>query len=252
MIRVLHVTDPHLFAHRSGELRGTETFASLSMVLDHYRDSNWHADVAMVTGDLVHDDSKGAYEHFRDQLGGLDLPVCCLPGNHDVRHLMQELLTEPPFRYCQSLESGNWLIASVDSCVEGQPGGHVGDAEFEHLDSEIASTDADHVMVCLHHPPVAMGSTWLDSVGMDNGDEFMRRIGTSGKVRLVLFGHVHQAYDAQHGGIRVVGTPSTCRQFKRGSPEFAIDDNPPAYRRISLYTDGRFEHDLVWVNNESV
>jgi 3',5'-cyclic-AMP phosphodiesterase len=228
-------------------LRGTVTHASLRGVLDHYRRGDWRADVVIVTGDLVQDDSPGAYEHFRRLLGSLDLPVHCVPGNHDVPVLMRDALAAPPFYYCDIVEPGNWLVANVDSVIEGEAGGRVSDRELRRLESAISSSAAAHVMVCLHHPPVAMGSKWLDSVGLANGAEFLRRLASTSRVRLAVFGHVHQAYDAVHDGIRILGTPSTCRQFARGSDEFAVDDNPPAYRRISLYHDGHFDHELIWV-----
>jgi Icc protein len=132
--------------------------------------------------------------------------------------------------------------------VTGRAGGHIEADELARMEQEIAGASAANVMVCLHHPPVDMGSKWLDSVGLDNGDEFIARAAASGKVRLAIFGHVHQPYDAEHEGMRIVGTPSTCRQFAQGSDDFAVDDNPPAYRRISLYADGRFDHELIWLN----
>ena len=55
----------------AGELRGVATYASLRGVLDHYRAGDWHADIALVTGDLIHDDTAEAYGHFADLLGGL-------------------------------------------------------------------------------------------------------------------------------------------------------------------------------------
>jgi len=246
-LRVLHLTDPHLFADTGGDLRGTVSYSSLCSVLDHYRDNDWRADLAVVTGDLIQDESAKAYQHFAALLAALGLPVYCVPGNHDVRALMRDALTEPPFHYCKSVEAGDWLIASIDSCVSGRAGGHIESAELARLDQQIASSGAANVMVCLHHPPVEMGSEWLDSVGLDNGDEFLQRIAASGKVRLAIFGHVHQPYDAVHGGVRIIGTPSTCRQFARGSATFAVDDNPPAYRRISLHSDGTIEQTLVWL-----
>lgn len=251
-VKVLHLTDPHLFADKGGDLRGTVTYESLSSVLEHYKAGDWRADLAVVTGDLIQDNSARAYEHFCDLLGTLGLPVYCVPGNHDIRALMIDALTQPPFHYCESVEAGDWLIANIDSCVTGTAGGRIEAGEFERLDTEIAAAAAEHVMICLHHPPVAMGSKWLDSVGMENGDEFLQRIAASGKVRLAVFGHVHQPYDARHHGISIVATPSTCRQFTQGAVDFAVDDNPPAYRRISLYTDGRFEHELVPVSDEPV
>jgi Icc protein len=249
LTKVLHLTDPHLFADIGKDLRGTVTYASLCAVLDHYRNNDWQADFAMVTGDLIQDDSAEAYEHFRDLLADLGLPVHCVPGNHDIRALMQDALSSAPFHYCESVETDNWLITGIDSCVTGKAGGNIENSEFDRLDGEIAASGADHVMVCLHHPPVDMGSKWLDSVGLENGDEFLQRVAASGKVRLAIFGHVHQPYDAVHGGVRIIGTPSTCRQFAQGSETFAVDDNPPAYRRISLQDDGAIEQELVWLTN---
>jgi Icc protein len=246
-VGILHLTDPHLFADEAGELRGVTTSPSLKSVLAHYRAGDWLADLVVATGDIVQDDSVAAYEKFRSMLSGLDLPVYSVPGNHDVRERMRKVLAEPPFHYCETLETGGWMIAGLDSCVSGQVGGAVSAAELDRLDAEIESRAAGHVLVCLHHPPVAVGSRWLDLVGMEDGDEVLGRLAASGRVRLVLFGHVHQEHDSERGGMRILGTPSTCRQFAKDSDEYAVDDNPPAYRRIELHADGSFDQQLVWV-----
>ena len=237
-----------MFADKEGALRGVSTYASLCSVLEHYRRGDWRADVTVVSGDLVQDDSREAYGHFTDLLGTLAMPVYCLPGNHDVRPLMREALAGPPFHYCAAYERDDWLLACIDSCEDGRAGGVVTGAELERLDALVAASAAGHVAVFLHHPPVKMGSRWLDSVGLDNGEAVLQRFAVSGRVRVAAFGHVHQVYDAGHHGFRVIGTPSTCRQFSAGSDKFAVDDSPPAYRRFELSPDGSFQHELVWVN----
>ena len=103
-------------------------------MLAHYQISDWQADIAVVTGDLVQDDSAGAYEHFRSMLSELGIPIHCIPGNHDVRALMQTALQAPPFHYCQTAELKDWLIIGIDSCVSEHAGGSVVDAEFARLD----------------------------------------------------------------------------------------------------------------------
>ncbi len=248
-MRVLHLTDPHLFADKSGELRGTVTWDSLNRVLDHYEASDWRAERVFVTGDLIQDDSADAYRHFVDALSRLDLPVHCIPGNHDVRPLMRSHLSAPPFDYCASLELGSWLVVGIDSCVDGHPGGRVSDDELDRLAAEIAGSNAEHVLVCLHHPPVEMNSAWLDTVGLDNRALLLSRLAQSGRVRVALFGHVHQAYDQQHGELRIIGTPSTCRQFLPMSDEFAVDNQPPAYRRIEMLADGSLSTEIVWIED---
>lgn len=248
-VRVLQITDPHLFADTAGEFRGTVTHSSLNAVLQHHRNSGWKADLVAVTGDLIQDDSAEAYRNFKALLAPLGLPVHCLPGNHDIPSLMQAALNEPPFYYCTAREIDNWLIIGLDSCLSDVAGGKIAAAEFDRLDDAVGASHADHVLVCLHHPPVSMGSRWLDTVGLANGDEFLHRVAASGRVRLVIFGHVHQAYDNVHNGVRVLGTPSTCRQFKPGSDDFAVDEQPPACRRLTLHPDGSFDNELVWVRN---
>lgn len=247
--RVLHLTDPHLFADKAGELRGTATYAALRRVIAHYRASGWQADVAALTGDLIQDDSAGAYAHCRELLTGLNIPVHCVPGNHDVRSMMRDELPSPPFVYCGSAEFGNWLMVNIDSCSAGRAGGIVTEDEIARMQQIIASSDAEHVLVCLHHPPVLMDSAWLDSVGLDNGERFLEQLRVSGRVRLAIFGHVHQDYDADHDGIRVIATPSTCRQFLPKADTFAVDDKPPAYRRITLHANGDVDAELIWVDD---
>lgn len=249
VIRLLHVTDPHLFAEADGSLRGTVTQSTLAAVLDHYRESGWRADLIAMTGDVIQDGTAAAYERFRQLLTPLDLPVYCVPGNHDDRELMRQALATPPFHYCDSVQLGNWLITGIDSCLDDDAGGRVSDDEMHRLGEILSTTTAAHVAVCLHHPPLPMGSKWLDRVGLNNGAEFLHLTSRSGKVRTALFGHVHQEFAAEHDGISIIGTPSTCRQFKPDSDEFALDDKPPAYRRMSLFADGSTETELVWLTS---
>lgn len=231
-------------------MRGTVTHNTLAAVLNHVRKSQWTADIVTMTGDLVQDDSRGAYENFTRQFVALDLPVLCVPGNHDVRELMQQALHAAPFRYCGTHRQHDWLIAGIDSCKQDSAGGWVSTAELNRLRKLVAQSEAAHVLVCLHHPPLAVGTPWLDTVGLENGDELLALLKDLKKVRGCLFGHVHQDFDQMHAGIRIIGTPSTCRQFMPGSKEFALDDRPPAYRRVELHEDGSIEEQLVWVQVE--
>jgi Icc protein len=249
-IRVLHLTDPHLFADPLGELRGSITAHSLQQVLDHYLSGDWRAERVLITGDLIQDDSAEAYDRFHQILSPLNLRMHCVPGNHDVRELMQVVCRRPPFSYCATERVRDWLLVGLDSCVSGQAGGEVAKSELARFDDIVEASSAKHVMVFLHHPPVPVGSAWLDTVGIKNGTAALKRLKATKRVRLLVFGHVHQPYDAEHHGIRIIGTPSTCRQFKPGSDDFALDDRSPAYRRITLHPDGSIDNELIWVDNE--
>jgi Icc protein len=250
LARLLHITDPHLFAEQSGELRGTVTYATFERTLAHVRDSNWQPDLIALTGDLIQDDSEAAYDHYRPQLEPFGTPVLCVPGNHDVPGFMQDKLSAPPFFYCGSLDAGNWKLMGIDSLLDGSAGGRVSADELDRLDRELSSLGDRHVAVCLHHPPVPVNCAWLETVGLENRDELLAVLGRHPQVRLALFGHVHQDVDVTVGNVRILGTPSTCRQFKPDSDDFALDDRPPAYRKLDLNDDGSFRSELVWVDGD--
>ena len=243
----MHITDPHLFADAAADLRGTVTLQSLQRVLDHVRSSQWAADIVAMTGDLIQDDSAGAYQRFCELFSALGLPIHCVPGNHDVRSLMQRALQRQGFHYCEIVRIHSWLIVGIDSCLAGDAAGEVKRNEMENLRSTLDTTDAPNVLICLHHPPLPVGSKWLDGVGLKNADAFLELICQYPHVRGAIFGHVHQAFDTTHEGVRIIGTPSTCRQFKTHSDKFALDDQPPAYRRLSLLDDGGIEEELIWL-----
>lgn len=248
-VRVLHLTDPHLFADPAEALRGTVTFASLQRVIEHVQRASWRADHLALTGDLIQDDSAAAYDNLKTLIRSLDLPTLVVPGNHDVRSLMMQSLSAPDFDYCGSVTLGDWLLIGVDSCIEDSAGGRLSTDELTRLRRTIEGSTAKHILVCLHHPPITLNSRWLDSVGLANGSEFLSLIRESGRVRSIIFGHAHQAFDAFVDGLRILGTPSTCRQFEPGSDEFSLDDKPPAYRRIELLPDGLVHTELTWLDD---
>ncbi len=222
----------------------------MQRVLDHYQAGDWRADRVIITGDLVQDDSAEAYDRFRALMLPLNMRMHCVPGNHDVRDLMKKVCCAPPFSYCAYEEIGDWLLIGLDSCNTDDAGGVLTAEELERLSETVTHSAAKHVMVCLHHPPIAIGSAWLDTVGLKNGDEFLQRLQSLQRVRLVIFGHIHQTYDSEHYGVRIVATPSTCRQFMQGSNDFAVDDRPPAYRRITLRSDGSNDAELIWLDDD--
>jgi Icc protein len=90
-----------------------------------------------------------------------------------------------------------------------------------------------------------MGSRWLDTMAVDNADEFFSIIDRHPQVRGILWGHVHQEFDTMRSDVRLMASPSTCIQFLPGSGNFAVDAAAPGYRWLSLYPDGRIETGIL-------
>jgi Icc protein len=246
--RLLLLSDPHLFASGEGRLRGVNTLAALEQVIADVAARALRFDAVLCTGDIVHDEPEG-YGHFARVLGALGKPVYCIPGNHDQPRRLRDALAMPPFQVGGQVDLGAWRIVLLDSCVPGRAGGHLSDGELERLRAALAPGER-HVLVCLHHHPVSVGSRWLDAVGMDNAGALFEILDADARVRVITWGHVHQCFDARRRGVRLLATPSTCAQFLPQSADFAVDARPPGYRRLTLRPDGTLDTEVIWLDSD--
>lgn len=243
-VRLLQISDPHLFADPAGELRGVNTLAALRGVLDDVRGRQIRYDAVLCTGDIVNDEPEG-YGHFARELARLGKPVYCLPGNHDDPALLREALERAPFQVCGHVDIGAWRIILLDSCVRGQAGGRLAPAELARLDAALRDSSS-YAMVCVHHHPVPMSSRWLDALGIENAAALFEVLDAHPQVRALCWGHVHQNFDERRRGVRLLATPSTGAQFLPLSAQFAIDSRPPGYRRLTLRPDGTVDTEVFW------
>lgn len=246
VVRLTHFTDPHLYGGEGELLRGVATLPSLEATLANARQRDWPPDAVLVTGDLVQDDP-GGYAHFRRIFGTLPLPVLCLPGNHDEPQAMRRELDCAPFVVGGVVDLGLWRIVLLDSTIRGSAAGRLSAETLAALQSALAAAPQRHTLVCLHHHPVAMDSRWLDRVGLQNAEEFFDVIDRHRNVRGIVWGHVHQSYDALRNGVRLLATPSTCAQFLPRAEQFALDLRPPGYRTLELKADGSILTDVFWI-----
>jgi Icc protein len=250
VLRLTHFTDPHLYGSETETLRGIATLPALMATLAQAKQHNWPPDAVLVTGDLVQDDPAG-YAQFRRLFGALEMPVLCLPGNHDEPVTMRRELSAAPFVVGGHVDLGLWRIVLLDSCKPGSASGLLSAQSLAELEESLASAGNRHCMVCLHHHPVAMDSRWLDRVGLENAAEFLQIIDRHRNVRAVVWGHVHQSYDGLRKGVRLLATPSTCAQFLPHAADFALDRRPPAYRTLELHPDGSLITEVVWVEKRA-
>ncbi len=249
-VRLLHISDPHLFASPQGALRGIPTLASLRAVLAHALDGGAPYDAVLVTGDIVHDEP-GGYRHFRIVMVETGLPVYCLPGNHDVPAALPVAVAGTRVQVGGHVDLGNWRIVLLDSSVPGQAHGRLAAPELERLDGALRDADGRHVLVGVHHHPVPHDSRWLDSVDLHNAADLFAVTDRHASVRAIVWGHVHQEFDTLRNGARLLAVPSTCAQFLPHSEQFAIDPAPPGYRRLTLRADGSIDTEVVRIDAAS-
>lgn len=238
-VRLVQLTDAHLYDDPAAVMLGVDTDASLRAVLAQIGAEPETPDLLLATGDLSQDGSAASYERLRAHLSATGWPVRCLPGNHDAPEVLRQSLgdwTSP------ITDIANWRVVTLDSTIAGADGGHLDDTQLDLLSEAVESAEAEgrHVLVALHHNLVQIDANWHDPMMVDNPLALFRRVERSPHVRLVLWGHVHQEFDCRRHNLRMLATPSTCFQFTIRDGRHAIDPQPAGYRWIKLYGDGSF------------
>ncbi|HEX5515482.1 MAG TPA: 3',5'-cyclic-AMP phosphodiesterase [Gammaproteobacteria bacterium] len=238
-LRVLQITDTHLFGDPAGRLAGMETDSSSLEVIERVMADFWPADLILATGDIVHDGTEQAYRRFKERFEQFGVPTLVIPGNHDRPELLRRIMRGGFVQAVDHFLLDQWLFVMLDSTVPGTDGGHLTESELALLERRLSAYPDHHAMVCLHHHPVSVDCDWIDLIGVDNGDALFAVIDRFPQVRSVVWGHIHQDYSGERNGVQLYASPSTCVQFKPQQTNFALDDLPPGFRWFELYPDGR-------------
>jgi Icc protein len=228
-------------------MRGINTFDTFSEIVKRIDTDTRTPDAIIATGDLVQDETRKGYERFRKVIQHLNVPIHCIPGNHDSPRIMAEILNEPPFQFCGHAVYENWCLIMLNTAVRLDDAGNLAPDQLEYLQTTLQAHPDQHALICMHHHPLPMGSLWLDGLNLRNSEEFLNIVDSHTNVRGVVWGHVHQASDRERNGVRMVSTPSTGPQFLPGSDTFKMDSGPPGYRWIGLLPDGTMETEVVWL-----
>ncbi|QLF93111.1 3',5'-cyclic-AMP phosphodiesterase [Pseudomonas sp. ABC1] len=236
---LVQLTDNHLFAEPDGCLLGLPTLDSLRAVVDQVLREQPRIDLLLATGDLSQDGSEQSYRHLCEQHARIDAPVRWCAGNHDEGEAMARVASAQMLQPVTDL--GAWRIILLDSSVPGSVFGHLPDERLAWLEQALQAAEGRHCLVALHHHPVAIGSQWMDGIGLRNGDALMALLARHEAVRVLLWGHVHQAFDQSRDGLRLLASPSTGVQFTPHSADFQVSPQAPGYRWLRLHGDGRVE-----------
>ena len=242
IVKLLQITDPHLFKDTSKDLLGINTHESFSQVLKEIQSESFEYDVVLATGDLVQDSSDEGYLRFVEMVKPLNKWVFWLPGNHDFQPKMVEHLSQPPINASKHLLLGKyWQVILLDSQVSGVPHGELSAYQLDWLKTKLAENPARHSLVVLHHHLLPTNSAWLDQHNLRNAHDFSTVLAQFNNVKGILYGHIHQQVDSYWQGYQTMATPATCIQFKPDSNHFALDTLQPGWREIELHPDGRIE-----------
>lgn len=247
-IRVLQITDCHLGAESSETLLGLNVETSFVDVLEHALVREETPDLILVTGDIAGDPCAEAYQRFAYHLEKAfpEVPYVCIPGNHDVPATMASVF--PEHSIPKMVELGDWLILLLDSTIPNKEHGDLSAQELDFVQKTLMHNPDKRAIICMHHQPVAVGCEWIDQYKVASAAQFKALLSEFDNVELVLWGHVHQAFEAEVEGVRYMASPSTCIQFKPNSADFALDRLMPGYRWFELDNRGQLSTRIERIN----
>ncbi len=245
-LRLLQLSDCHLpnrpgtrFHGRDADRSLTELVAELASLppFDHL----------LLTGDLTHHAGREAYARLLAIIEPLHGERHWLPGNHDDLAIMQAADLEGRLGRKQVDLDRHWTLLQLDTtaCPDGRGSGSLTDAELAWLKERLTALQDRHLLLALHHNPVATGSRWQDEIRLGNPAALEALVAQAPQVRGLICGHLHQALNLDFAGRPLWSAPSTVVQFAQGCDDFALEADPrlstPGCRWYELHADGCIE-----------
>lgn len=230
MYTVAHLSDPHLDG-------GESSLARLRQVAAYLRAMNPAPDAIALTGDIIQGDADGGYAVARDLLAGI-APLLSCPGNSDKRPLLREIVPheagetngDEPVNYVQAVGAVTFVM--LDSSVPGEFFGELTAETLDWLRQTLGTIQpATPIVVCLHHPPVALGIPAVDTLGLRNPGDLAAALRGHDNVVAVLVGHTHGATVTTFAGVPVIVAPgihSGLRAPWEGGDSLLDESVPPA------------------------
>jgi len=249
-MRILQLSDPHLLADPDGRCRGRQPLPALREAVRQSLLQIGPAsppDLLLISGDLCQDESWGGYVRLRELLESLELPVALLPGNHDQALLLRAVLGRRATVAPALLPLGPWQLLLLASHRPGQLAGWLGSRQRIWLEHQLA-IGTGPLLVALHHPPLPIGASELDAIGLRDAAPLLRLLAATPRLKAVLFGHVHQHWQGLLPGrpdVSVYGCPSTLCGFGPVQPCPLERPEDPGGRLLELLPTGEIRQRLL-------
>lgn len=236
-MRLLQLSDCHLFADHAQTGYGVNPYQSLSRVLECAAGES--PDYVIITGDVSGDNSEESYRHFLSLMNQY-LPGCewrVIAGNHDSNAHFEAIFADHILHAGNAWCIKNWKVHGLDTRFQGARG-QILPAELQAVSADINSTADCFHLLALHHHVVPTGS-WMDKHALENPQDLLAWLESATGIALAIHGHVHAGLCYEAAGIPVLSVPSTCWQWQLG-PEFGTAALPPGFREIMLSPDGEW------------
>lgn len=233
-MRILQLSDTHFLKDPQQIFWDINPYQTLSKIITHIK-NNEKPDLLLLTGDLSQDDTPQSYQHLSNLISSLNINTYFIPGNHDILPVMEQFFNGDYIYPAKLIYLNHWAVILLNSTEPGKISGVLSSAELKFLRDSLQKTQNYRVIIALHHHPILLNTELMDKYSLENNQEFLQMIREFPHVKLVLFGHVHQAFNQEIKGIHFLACPSTWIQFLPGAKDLQFDPLAPGYRWIELH-----------------
>jgi 3',5'-cyclic-AMP phosphodiesterase len=222
-----------------------DTAAALERAVSALNKLNPLPDATLLTGDLVESGGQEEYAHLRSLLAPLCMPVFAIPGNHDEREAMRDVLLSDGYLPRQGflnyvVEDYPLRFVALDTLVPGEGGGTLCPERLRWIADVLSGAPDRPTLVLMHHPPFVTGIQRMDRAGLSGTGAFAEIIRNHPQVERIVCGHLHRAIESRFAGTIAGTAPSTAHQIAldlRPEARLSFILEPPGYQ-LHLWREG--------------
>ena len=239
----LHIREPGKLAY--GRI---ETAPYLKRAIDSILRLPQQPQAVVITGDLTDFGRAAEYDHLRQLLIPLPMPVYLMPGNHDDREQMRRSFADHVYLgvngFVQfSVAVGGLQLIALDTVDTGASSGSICKERLAWLTRELVLNANKPVVVAMHHPPFQTLIGHMDDIGLLEGAQELEALITQHpNVERIICGHLHRAIQVRFGGTMAATVPSPAHQVCLDLAPDAASTwtlEPPGFSLHALPANGR-------------
>lgn len=225
LIKIIQITDTHIFQNKDMTLLGVDSNTHLLKVLDRIKQEDLDdCDFIFLTGDISQDHSVESYHWIANELRLLNKKIYWISGNHDDISSLGSVFSQYPcMMHDEELRYAGWRFLFVDTTTPGKDFGLISDMSIHNLKNQLKQINShDNIVFVMHHHPAPVNTPLIDRYILKNNHlfwEIIRDIPT----QFIMTGHVHGDYHYQDNHVTIHTGPATCLQWVKGATDLQID-----------------------------
>lgn len=250
-MKFIQITDSHLLEGGNVKLHNIPINEIHFKIFSEIKKIETEIEFILVTGDISESGSDESYLNAREIFSSLNKPTYWIAGNHDNLKAIHLFNNQTNIRSEKSFTINGIHFILLNSVALSSDGknrsrGVLSGKELAFLKLELKQNPTKQIVVALHHPPIKSG-TWKDHRMLENAKDFFEVINQFSNVKLVLYGHQHQANETTIGETKFYSPPAASFQFSKET-KWEFDNAPPGFGIIHAKSCNNFECKSQYLN----